>query len=126
MAEVDFSWVNVSEPWERLAWARAQRGFETATAFADSIGMRPNTYHNFEREPGRSKNTVLTAEKAKRFARPLRVRWEWLVDGTGNPWAEEPSLSPVAERLAGRVNALPEAEQRRVEAVVDALLRTGT
>ena len=101
MGETDFGWVNLREPWERLRWARLRK-FATAKEFAESIGMRANTYDAREREPGRSRHKPLGAQDAMHFGRRLKVRWEWLLNGEGEPWPDsvrehDPGLSKLEE-----------------------------
>ena len=118
MSEVDFSWVDAQEPWERLRWAR-KRSYPSARAFAAAMGMGENTYNAHERELGSSRNTSITAEKAMQFARKLKVRWEWLYEGTGEPWLTEADDTPRA-RVLRALNGADQAEQERIAAAVEA------
>lgn len=68
-------WTTLYEPWERLKWARKQAGFDTASAAADSLGMKKDTYSAYEREPGKSKHTQLDHQSAIRFAKKFKVSW---------------------------------------------------
>ena len=118
MAEVDFSWVSAEEPWERLRWAR-QRLHASARAAAQALSLGENTYSAYEREPGSSKHSRLTAEKAMQFARKLKVRWEWLYDGSGEPWLTEAEESPRARVNRILDQAAPD-EQERLAAALEA------
>ena len=125
MAEVDFSWVNLDEPWQRLRWARSRK-YDSASAFATAIGMKVGTYINHEREPGMSRNTALTAEKAMTFAKRLKVRWEWLFDGSGEPWLTDPDETPRA-RILRAIDGKDPDEQERIAAAIEAFAgRSGT
>lgn len=125
MGEVDFSWVNAHEPWERLRWARARR-YRSASAFAAAIGMNVNTYNAHERELGSSRNTALTAEKAMAFGKRLGVRWEWLFSGSGEPWPAEAEDTPRA-RILRAIDGKDPDEQERIAAAIEAFAgRTGT
>jgi len=78
------------EPWDRLEWARLrwQALHEmppTKRRAADALGMQENTYSAYERAPGTSKHTPLSYEAARQFADLFGVRWEWLLDGSGEP-----------------------------------------
>jgi transcriptional regulator with XRE-family HTH domain len=80
----DVSWKNL-ELWDRVKWARS-RHFNSAGAFAASIGMQAGTYRCYERGPDSAKYIPLEYNHARKFAREFRVRWEWLLDGIGEPW----------------------------------------
>jgi transcriptional regulator with XRE-family HTH domain len=80
----DSSWKDL-ELWERVKWARTRR-FESATAAALSLGMKEGTYRCYERGPDSAKSIPLEYKHAKAFAREFKVRWEWLLDGLGEPW----------------------------------------
>jgi transcriptional regulator with XRE-family HTH domain len=82
------SWRNL-ELWERVKWARAQR-FESAAAAAAALGMKEGTYRCYERGPDSAKFIKLEYEHARHFAREFKVRWEWLLDGVGEPWLTRP------------------------------------
>jgi transcriptional regulator with XRE-family HTH domain len=93
----DTSWRNL-ELWERVKWARSRR-FESATAAAAALGMKEGTYRCYERGPESAKFIPLEYKHAKLFAREFKVRWEWLLDGVGEPWltkpvAEEDEIAP--------------------------------
>ena len=122
----DTSWAQLREPHERLRWARL-RLYPTATAFADAVGLKKDTYTAHEREPGSSKATRLTAEKAMQFGRKLKVRWEWLLEGKGLPWPDDSSAgrSRPAAQVAELVDSADPEEQERILRVVQAM-RTGT
>jgi len=90
----DTSWRNL-ELWDRVKWAR-QRRYESASAAAEALGMKEGTYRCYERGPDSAKFIRLDYAHARRFAREFKVRWEWLLDGVGEPWLtpqkdEEPS-----------------------------------
>jgi len=80
----DTSWRNL-ELWERVKWARAKR-FDSAAAAAETLGMKEGTYRCYERGPDSAKFIPLDYKHARNFAREFKVRWEWLLDGIGEPW----------------------------------------
>jgi transcriptional regulator with XRE-family HTH domain len=88
MIMADNSWRDL-ELWERVKWAR-RRQFESATAAAMAAGMKDGTYRCYERGPGSAKFITLDYKYAKKFAQLFKVRWEWLLDGTGEPWLTPP------------------------------------
>jgi transcriptional regulator with XRE-family HTH domain len=90
----DDSWRNL-ELWNRVKWARKQR-FESASAAADALGMKEGTYRCYERGPDSAKFIRLEYQHAKVFAREFRVKWDWLLDGVGQPWLTPPPDEPQA------------------------------
>jgi transcriptional regulator with XRE-family HTH domain len=90
----DESWRDL-ELWERVKWARAQR-FDSAAAAAEALGMKEGTYRCYERGPDSAKFIRLEYKHARRFAREFKVRWEWLLDGVGEPW-----LTPAHDEEPG-------------------------
>jgi len=81
------NWKNL-ELWERVKWARA-RHFPSATAAAKAVGMLDGTYRCYERGPGSAKFIPLEYKHAREFAQTFKVRWEWLLDGLGEPWLND-------------------------------------
>lgn len=80
----DDNWRHL-ELWERVKWARARR-YESASAAAEALGMKEGTYRCYERGPDSAKFIPLEYKHARQFAREFKVRWEWLLDGVGEPW----------------------------------------
>jgi len=80
----DNSWRNL-ELWDRVKWSR-KRVFESAAAAAEALGMKEGTYRCYERGPDSAKFIQLDYKHARPFAQAFKVRWEWLLDGTGEPW----------------------------------------
>jgi transcriptional regulator with XRE-family HTH domain len=133
----DSSWRNL-ELWERVKWARSRR-FDSATAAARALGMLEGTYRCYERGPDSAKFIPLEYKHAKLFAREFKVRWEWLLDGLGDPWltkpadeeadADEPATGPGSNLKAWReYRGLTRAElakQAGTSAQVIADLETG-
>jgi|HubBroStandDraft_5_1064220.scaffolds.fasta_scaffold86624_2 transcriptional regulator with XRE-family HTH domain len=91
----DNSWKNL-ELWDRVKWARSRR-FPSAVAAAAAFGMKDGTYRCYERGPGSAKFIPLEYKHAKQFAREFKVRWEWLLDGTGEPWLSKQDAEPEEE-----------------------------
>jgi transcriptional regulator with XRE-family HTH domain len=83
----DNSWKNL-EVWERVKWARERR-YRTASIAAEAMGIKEGTYRCYERGPDSAKFIALEYKHAKAFAREFKVRWEWLLDGLGEPWLTE-------------------------------------
>jgi transcriptional regulator with XRE-family HTH domain len=83
----DNSWKNL-EPWDRVKWARSRR-YASAGAAAEAVGMQAGTYRCYERGPDSAKFIALEYNHAKAFAQEFKVRWEWLLDGLGEPWLTE-------------------------------------
>lgn len=104
---MDNSWRDLEEPWERTKWARSQR-FESAAAAAAAMDMQDGTYRGYERGPEASKYIKLDYRKAVQFGRTFKVRWEWLLDGAGEPWLTRPAdraPEEAAERVPNTIRA---------------------
>ena len=89
------NWKNL-ELWDRVKWARSRR-FKSAGAAAETLGMQPGTYRCYERGPDSAKSIRLDYDRARLFAREFKVRWEWLLDGLGEPWLTKGDAEPDAE-----------------------------
>lgn len=81
------SWRHL-ELWDRVKWARS-RHFAKANAAAAALGMKEGTYRCYERGPDSAKHITLDYKYARHFAQQFKVRWEWLLDGLGEPWLNE-------------------------------------
>ena len=88
--------MGLDSPHQRLRWARQQHGqYGTPTEAARAFGWTVSTYlghENGDRAPSR--------EAAKRYARAYKIRWEWLLEGEGQPTAGK-----SAARLVGKIEA---------------------
>lgn len=83
-------------PSERLRWAREHAGYKKGTDAARAFGWTVSTYlghENGDRIPRR--------DKAKRYAKAFKVRWEWLLEGDGPPTTK----GAPAPQAAGYVGA---------------------
>lgn len=63
---------------ERLQKARLHAGFETATEAAEALGIPYGTYAGHE-----NGSSGFRADKGEIYARRFKVRFEWLMRGTG-------------------------------------------
>jgi len=89
---------DLSTPGKRLQWARKNHGlYQSPTDAARAFGWPVSTYlghENGDRVPGRP--------KAKRYAMAYGVRWDWILEGGGDPkaaasppaWAPPPQAAP--------------------------------
>jgi transcriptional regulator with XRE-family HTH domain len=97
----DDSWRDL-ELWDRVKWARSQR-YDSASAAAEAMGMKEGTYRCYERGPDSAKFIKLDYHHAQLFAREFKVRWEWLLHGSGQPWltgqGEEDEVAPATNNL---------------------------
>lgn len=123
VAAMDSSWTECREAHERVRWARMHAGYPTATAAAESMGMRANTYGAYERAPDSSKHTELDDQRASQFAKKFKVSWIWLLKGEGYPLAE--SMTEAQQRVVRAMEGKSEDDQARIAAAVEALLRAG-
>jgi transcriptional regulator with XRE-family HTH domain len=129
----DDNWRHL-ELWDRVKWARLRR-YKSASAAAEALDMKEGTYRCYERGPDSAKFIRLEYEHAKLFAREFKVRWEWLLDGVGEPWLtkdeghEEPS-APANHLRAWReyrgLTAADLAKKAGTSAQVITDLETGT
>lgn len=122
---MDDRWQTLSEPHDRLRWARIQwqeaKGIKPdAGAAAESLGMRPHTYRAYERRPDSSKHTRLDDQRAIQFGRKFGVHWIWLLTGEGRPDQVDDALTPVERRM---IDALREAPEARQAAAADAIIQ---
>jgi len=63
---------------ERLVAARKQAGFESAAEAAAAVGVPYGTYSGHE-----NGSSGFRADKGELYARRFKVRFEWLMRGTG-------------------------------------------
>jgi len=63
---------------ERLVAARKQAGFETAVDAAEVVGVPYGTYSGHE-----NGSSGFRSDKGEIYARKFKVRFEWLMRGTG-------------------------------------------
>jgi hypothetical protein len=119
---MDTAWTQIEDPWERLKWARLQAGFGTATAAAESLGMKKDTYSAYERAPGTSKHTSLDHQTAIAAGRKFKVSWTWLLVAEGTPF-DRPTTEPQ-RRAIDAMRAVPEERQAAVADAIEALLKS--
>jgi transcriptional regulator with XRE-family HTH domain len=105
----DESWRGLETTWERVKWARSEH-YESAAAAAEGLGMQGGTYRGYERGPAASKFMRLDYFYARQFSRAFKVRWEWLLEGTGEPWLTRPEEDVDAEASAEADSALLDLE----------------
>lgn len=117
----DTSWTGLTEPHERLKWARIGAGFPTARAAAESLGMMENTYSAYERAPDKSKATALDHQAAMKFGKKFKVSWTWLLVREGTPFTV-PMTEPQ-RRVLEKMASVEPAEQERTAEMVETLLR---
>ena len=120
----DNSWRNL-EVWERVKWARS-RHFDSASAAAEALGMKEGTYRCYERGPGSAKYIPLEYKHARSFARDFKVRWEWLLDGVGEPWLTKPRDEEPHEEAKGPAHHLRAWREYRGLSVAELARKAGT
>jgi transcriptional regulator with XRE-family HTH domain len=118
----DESWRKLDGTWDRLKWAR-KRKYGTARAAAEAMGIPENTYRAYERQPDSSKHIPLTHVHAGHFAKRLGVRWEWLLMGEGQPFADP--ASPDA-RIQRALDGKDEGQKGAIADLLERMFRTGT
>jgi hypothetical protein len=75
----------LTEPFERMRWARRRAGFDHAKDAAVALGISDVTYRSYERaaeHAGRWPKLPQLQRIATRFG----VNWLWLHDGQGDPF----------------------------------------
>lgn len=120
-------WQLLSEPHERLRWARvrwqvSKKMKPEMAAAADALGMKPSTYRAFERSPESSKHIVLDHRRAITFGQKFRVSWQWLLTGEGSPDALE--LSEQERRIIDALRDKPEHKQAALAEAVEQVLKS--
>jgi transcriptional regulator with XRE-family HTH domain len=107
---MDDAWRNLSEPWERMSWARRRAGFSRASAAAEALGIAEHTYRTWERATengGRwPTNLALLQSVGKKFG----VSWVWLATGAGAPIAD-PQTTEATEAMSATIHRLPAAKR---------------
>lgn len=108
----------LSEPHDRLRWARQAAGFHSPTEAADHFGWNANTYKSTE-------NGIrgLTKAKAISYGRGLKVPSAWLLLNEGDPF--KPSGIEETELLVMFRGVGPEL-QRSIIAMVRSLFGENT
>jgi len=119
----DNSWKNL-ELWDRVKWARSRR-FPSAVAAAAVFGMKDGTYRCYERGPGSAKFIPLEYKHAKQFAREFKVRWEWLLDGAGEPWLSKRDAEPEEEDEGEPPNHIREWREHASLSVAELAKKSG-
>lgn len=118
----DERWRTTIGTWDRLKWARLQK-FSTAKEAAVALGENEQTYRAYERSPVRgSKHIPLPHQKAAHFAKRFGVRWEWLLQGAGIPWAD---TDENLERILNAYGEAPEERRAAIADVIERLLKAG-
>lgn len=118
---MDDQWRRCEGTWDRLRWARINAGFDKAVDAAKSLGLKPDTYRAYEREPGRSKHTALDHQRAMAFAKKFKVSWTWLLLAEGSPEDADDALTRIVRALEGRTAD----QQATVADLVERLLKAG-
>lgn len=91
---------------KRLKWARENDGrYKQPAEAAGAFGWKASTYHGHENgdRPGARLATL------KRYAKAYKVRWEWLLDGSGSPIAKGGSI-PVEGYVGAGAEFIPFAD----------------
>ncbi|MFS2326660.1 helix-turn-helix transcriptional regulator [Brucella sp. H1_1004] len=70
--------ITIMELHERLAAARKQAGFDKASDAAEALGVPYPTYAGHE-----NGSSGFRADKGEMYAKRFKVRFEWLMRGTG-------------------------------------------
>lgn len=96
---------------ERLAMARKDAGFATATEAAEALGIPYPTYAGHE-----NGSSGFRKDKGAKYARKFKVRFEWLMleqgpmKGIATPTGEDPVVAAFSRVLP----KLPEERRQRL------------
>jgi transcriptional regulator with XRE-family HTH domain len=119
----DNSWKHL-ELWDRVKWARSRR-FASAIAAAVALDMKDGTYRCYERGPGSAKWITLDYKHARLFAQLFKVRWEWMLDGLGEPWLSEQDADQDEEAEGETSNHLRAWREHRGLTVAELARKSG-
>lgn len=95
---------------------------QDASDAAFALGVKPNTYRAYEREPTSSKHIPLDRVKAVEFARRFGVNWRWLLLNQGPPFEDVPAM-PQA-RVMDAMAQVCEADQTALAEMIEAFVRS--
>jgi hypothetical protein len=117
---------DLSEPWQRLRWARHQWQTRigitpSAQAAAESLGMNPHTYRTYEGPPDRSRFANLSHQRAIQFGRKYGVSWRWLLTGEGSP--KDVDMTEVQARVMSAMLSATVEKQHAVADIVERMLK---
>lgn len=134
MRDSDEQWRDCEGSWDRLRWARLrwQRRANavacSAEAAAESLGVKPGTYRQYERRPDSSRSATLEAQNAAAWGRRFGVSWTWLLNGEGTPFDGQldGNLPDTQARVLKAMAVASEEQQQRLADLVEAFLKTGT
>lgn len=98
--DMDESWRDLDELWQRIRWARKRSAFDSGKDAAISLGVKPGTYRTWER-PKEEEGREPPLTEIQRMARKFKVSWVWLAAGEGTPTSElvaDERLSSIARK----------------------------
>lgn len=128
ICRMDESWRQLTEPHERLRWARLRlTEFKRPTDAARSMNMKPGTYRNYEL-PKASGGKWPDPGTVRRIAKKFNASWSWILTGDGDPTdTQPPEMQVITRELAERVQRIP-ADKREdaldaAKGVLDAYIR---
>lgn len=96
---------------ERLALARKQAGFESATDAAEALNVPYPTYAGHE-----NGSSGFRAKAGAKYARRFKVRFEWLMleQGPMRDGAEEAATDPIVAEFSRYLPKLPASRRQRL------------
>lgn len=100
---------------ERLATARRQAGYDTAREAATAVGIPYGTYSGHE-----NGSSGFRSETGETYAKKFRVRFEWLMRGTGPMVSPEPivDLADKYREMLTTFDSLPPDLQENYAAIL--------
>jgi transcriptional regulator with XRE-family HTH domain len=113
---LDTEWATLTEPHQRLKWARLRAKFTTQKAAADALQMEEGTYSQYERAPGTSRWATLNHQLAIAAGRKYKVSWTWLLVGEGTPFDR-----PATEQQRRAIELMADLPEDKQDALVKAI-----
>lgn len=113
---LDTEWATLTEPHERLKWARQRANFSTQKSGAQALQMEVGTYSQYERAPDSSRSVALNHQLAIAAGRKFKVSWTWLLVGEGTPFDR-----PATEHQRRAIELMADLSDEKQDAFVKAL-----
>lgn len=131
VGDVDESWKDAREFWERLRWARGYYAHKLGdvifrpTDAARTLNERPGTYRTWE-EPKENDGREPPLPTVQKIANKFGVSWVWLLSGQGSPYYDhvmEEQFNAFARRLPEIPEGSREDAIRAMRAVLESFTR---
>ena len=112
------AWDHLTEPSERMRWARLRAGFQKGADAARALGISEHTYRTYERSTADGGRWPSSLASLQAIAQRFNVDWTWLATGNGSPLLD-PRDQADTQRLTASIHRLP--VEKREDAIRAAL-----